>query len=129
MSDTPDRRRAIEISVETDFLAEQSDPESSRWFYAYTITIVNRTESTVQLLGRHWIITDARGHVEEVRGPGVVGAQPVLEPGESFRYTSGCPLRTPFGMMHGSYQMVTTDGERFDAPIDPFTLGEPDSVH
>ena len=84
---------------------------------------------TAQLLSRHWVIIDGRGHVEEVRGPGVVGEQPVLQPGQSFEYTSGCPLRTPHGSMHGSYQMVTAGGERFDAEIAPFALGEPEVVH
>ena len=95
----------------------------------YTITITNEGHDTVQLLSRHWIITDGSGHVEEVKGPGVVGQQPVLEPGESFTYTSGCPLGTPFGKMEGTYQMVTRTGEVFEAAIAPFTLSEPYTVH
>ena len=96
---------------------------------SYTITITNESQETVQLLSRHWIITNATGQVEEVRGPGVVGEQPVLEPNESFTYTSGCPLTTSFGTMEGTYQMVTQSGERFDARIAPFTLSEPYTVH
>jgi ApaG protein len=95
----------------------------------YTVTISNESAETVQLLTRHWVITDGTGHIEEVRGPGVVGKQPTMKPGESFEYTSGCPLSTPFGVMEGTYQMVTQNGERFDAKIAPFTLSEPYSVH
>jgi len=94
----------------------------------YTVQISNESSETVQLLSRHWIITDATGEVQEVRGPGVVGEQPVLAPGESFEYTSGCPLTTPFGSMNGTYQMVTSRGERFDATIAPFTLSEPHAL-
>jgi ApaG protein len=95
----------------------------------YTIRITNEGTVTTQLISRHWIITDATGHVEEVKGPGVVGEQPVLGPEQSFEYTSGCPLTTPFGTMHGTYQMVSANGERFDATIAPFTLTEPHAVH
>ena len=104
-------------------------PDQNQWLYAYTVTISNRSSKTVQLLSRHWIITDANGHVEEVQGPGVVGLQPVLKPSESFEYTSMCPLPTSFGTMHGSYQMQTLDGDSFDTEIAPFSLGEPDTVH
>jgi ApaG protein len=97
--------------------------------FLYTVEISNESRETVQLLTRHWIITDGTGHIEEVRGPGVVGKQPVLGPGQSFRYTSGCPLPTPFGTMHGTYQMITQAGEQFDAEIAPFTLSEPYTVH
>jgi ApaG protein len=97
--------------------------------FAYHVKVRNDGTDTVQLVGRHWIITDATGRVEEVRGPGVVGEQPVLKPGQSFDYTSGCPLPTPMGTMHGSYQMVTQKGERFDAEIAPFTLAEPYTVN
>ncbi len=99
------------------------------WFFLYTVTITNQGASTVQLLDRHWIITDANGAVEEVRGPGVVGRQPVLRPGESFEYTSGCPLATPFGSMNGSYRMVDDTGESFEATIAPFALSEPTMLH
>lgn len=95
----------------------------------YKVRITNIGTEGVQLVSRHWIITDANGHVEEVRGPGVVGYQPTLEPGESFEYTSGCPLKTPFGSMHGTYQMVTRGGDHFDAEIAPFALSEPHSIN
>jgi len=104
-------------------------PEQNRWFYLYTVEISNEGSETVQLLSRHWIITDATGHVEEVKGPGVVGEQPVLGEGECFEYTSGCPLTTPYGSMHGTYQMVTEDGDRFDAEIAEFALVQPHSIH
>jgi len=93
------------------------------------VTITNEGDETVQLVTRHWVITDGNNHVEEVKGPGVIGEQPVLRPGEAFTYTSGCPLPTPFGMMEGTYQMVTGEGDRFDARIAPFTLSEPYTVH
>ena len=109
--------------VQSEYAPEQSQPAKNQWFFLYTVTITNEGEETVQLLTRHWIITDGTGHVEEVRGPGVVGKQPTLKPGESFEYTSGCPLSTPFGVMEGTYQMVTQSGERFDAKVAPFTLG------
>ena len=108
---------------------ERSEPAKNQWFFLYTITISNEGMDTVQLLTRHWIITDGTGHVEEVRGPGVVGKQPRLKTGESFEYTSGCPLSTPFGVMEGTYQMITESGERFDAKVAPFTLSEPYTVH
>lgn len=103
--------------------------QDQQWFFLYTITIVNDGSDTVQLLSRHWVITDGAGRVEEVKGPGVVGEQPVLAPNESFTYTSGCPLTTSFGVMEGTYQMVTGSGERFDVKIAPFTLSEPYTVH
>ena len=121
--------RGVRVSVQSEYAAERSNPDAQQWFFLYTITIANRGTETVQLLSRHWIITDANGHVEEVRGPGVVGQQPVLPPGESFTYTSGCPLTTPFGTMEGTYQMATPSGETFDAKIAPFTLSEPYTVH
>ena len=117
--------RDIHVQVETEYDPQRSQPEGNRWFYLYTVTISNRGEETVQLLSRHWIITDADGQTEEVQGPGVVGHQPVLEPGQAFRYTSGCPLPSPYGTMHGTYQMVTPDGDSFDAEIAPFELSEP----
>lgn len=121
--------RDIRIRVRSEYAPERSEPSKNEWFFLYTITIANEGSGTVQLLTRHWIITDATGHVEEVRGPGVVGTQPILRPGESFEYTSGCPLATPFGMMKGTYEMIDEQGERFDVVIAPFTLSEPYTVH
>jgi ApaG protein len=121
--------RGVRVKVVAEYAPERSQPAQNQWFFLYTVTISNEGPETVQLLTRHWIITDGTGHVEEVRGPGVVGKQPILESGQSFEYTSGCPLNTPFGVMEGTYQMVTTGGERFDAKIAPFTLSEPYTVH
>jgi ApaG protein len=121
--------RGIRVEVESSLVPERSDPDEGQWFFAYRVRIHNEGEETAQLVSRHWVIIDGRGRVEEVRGPGVVGEQPVLRPGESFEYTSACPLRTPEGTMHGSYQMVTGRGERFDAEIAPFALGEPVAIH
>jgi len=121
--------RNIRVQVHVDFSPERSRPADQHWFFLYTITITNEGSETVQLLTRHWIITDGNSHVEEVRGPGVVGEQPVLRPLQSFTYTSGCGLSTPFGVMQGTYQMVTPDGAQFDAVIAPFTLSEPYTVH
>jgi ApaG protein len=117
--------RNVRVRVATRLDDERSAPGENQWFYLYTVTISNEGPETVQLLSRHWIITDGEGRIEEVRGPGVVGYQPTLEPGQSFEYTSGCPLPTPFGSMHGTYQMVTADGETFDAEIAPFELSQP----
>lgn len=121
--------RGVRVSVVSEFSAGRSRPADDQWFFLYTITITNEGTETVQLLSRHWIITDAKGQVEEVQGPGVVGEQPILAPEQSFTYTSGCPLATSFGKMEGTYQMVTKSGERFDARIAPFTLSEPYTVH
>ena len=115
----------VQVEVETEHLAEQSSPEQGLWVHAYTVTITNLGDRSVQLLSRHWIITNAHGDQEHVRGPGVVGAQPVIKPGEHFTYTSGCPLDTAMGTMHGSFQMVRQDGTRFEAVVAPFTLTEP----
>jgi len=123
MSDTTTRK--LRIIVQPRYVAEQSDPASGQYLFAYHITIRNEGSETVQLLTRHWIITDGEGRAEEVRGPGVVGYQPVLQPGEQFQYTSGCPLPTPVGTMHGSYGMTTAGGEHFDAHIAPFRLAIP----
>jgi ApaG protein len=117
--------RGVRVRVVSQYSPERSQPSTSQWFFLYTVTIANEGADTVQLLSRHWIITDGMGHVEEVRGPGVVGKQPTLAPGESFEYTSGSPLTTPFGLMEGTYRMVTLDGDEFDAKIAPFTLSEP----
>lgn len=121
--------RGVRVRVHAEYSPEHSAPELHRWFFLYTVEITNEGDETVQLVSRHWIITDGAGHTEEVRGPGVVGEQPVLEPGESFEYTSGCPLAMPFGSMRGTYQMVTASGTRFDAEIAPFTLQGPYTVH
>jgi ApaG protein len=119
----------IHVGVEARYSEEHSAPARSHWFFLYTITITNHGDETVQLLSRHWIITDATGSQEEVRGPGVVGEQPVLAPGEAFQYTSGCPLTTPFGSMEGSYEMVAEDREHFDAQIARFDLRAPGAIH
>jgi ApaG protein len=117
------------VTVAPRYLAEQSDPDSERYLFAYTIRIVNSGEVRAQLVSRHWIITDANQRIEHVRGPGVVGEQPHLEPGEAFEYTSGCPLPTPFGSMQGSYQCVADDGTRFEVPIAEFLLSVPRTLH
>ncbi len=117
------------MSVESVYSAEHSSPQHNRWFFLYTIRITNEGDETCQLVSRHWIIRNATGEVEEVEGPGVVGEQPVLEPGHSFEYTSGCPLDTPYGSMEGSYQMVTSEGAEFDAEIARFDLREPATIH
>lgn len=114
--------RGVKVEVETQYIVERSDPERNIYFFAYHIRITNEGEETVQLISRHWIITNAEGKTEEVQGPGVVGEQPSLEPGESFEYSSFCPLNTSTGTMHGTYQMVTEDGKSFEATIPPFTL-------
>jgi len=121
--------QGIRVQVQSQYDPSRSRPHQNQWFFLYTVRIANESSVTVQLLSRHWIITDATGHVEEVRGPGVVGEQPVLEPRQSFEYTSGCPLTTPFGSLHGTYQMATAGGERFDATIAAFTLSEPHALH
>jgi ApaG protein len=119
----------IRVQVKTMYLAEASSPRQNEYRFAYHITISNVGAETAQLISRHWIITDADGSVQEVRGPGVVGEQPVLEPGASFEYTSYCPLKTNVGTMHGSYQMVRSDGEMFEARIAPFTLAVPNALN
>jgi len=121
--------RGVRVTVQSEYSADQSSPNKNQWFFLYTVKISNESAETVQLLTRHWIITDGTGHIEEVRGPGVVGKQPTLKSGETFEYTSGCPLSTSFGVMEGTYQMVTQNGDRFDAKIAPFTLSEPYTVH
>jgi ApaG protein len=119
----------IAVSAVTQYLADQSDEDAGRFVFAYTITIRNPGNVTAQLISRHWIITDSQGLVQEVRGLGVVGAQPVLRPGESFEYTSGTSIGTPVGTMRGSYQMVADDGTRFEAAIPAFTLSVPRVLH
>ena len=119
----------VRVEVESQYAPEHSQPFQNQWFFYYTIRISNESNETVQLLSRHWIITDANGHIEEVRGPGVVGEQPVLAPGETFQYTSGWPLKTATGVLRGTYQMVSEDGGHFDVEIAPFSLHEPYTVH
>ncbi len=119
----------IIIDVETDYIEGESSPEEDRYVFSYTITIRNEGNAPAKLLTRHWVITDANGHVQEVKGEGVVGEQPHLNPGEGFKYTSGTILETPVGVMQGSYQMVTDEGEEFDATIDPFRLSIPRVLH
>ncbi len=118
--------RDIRVTVEPQYLEDQSDPDKPRYVWAYTIDISNQGRETVQLRSRYWKITDANGRVEEVRGPGVVGETPVLEPGQSFQYTSGCPLTTASGIMAGRYQMTTKDGVPFEIEIPVFSLDRPD---
>jgi ApaG protein len=117
--------RGIAVSVEPAYLEARSSPGSSQYFWAYRVIIENQGLETVQLLNRHWMITNARGELTEVKGPGVVGEQPVLKPGESYEYTSGAPLNTPSGMMGGAYQMESESGERFDIEIPTFSLDRP----
>ena len=124
-----EKQYAIQIAAATQYLAEQSDEAAGRFVFAYTITLRNTGSVAAQLISRHWIITDAQGLVQEVRGLGVVGAQPLLEPGQSFEYTSGAAIATAVGTMKGAYQMVATDGTRFEAPIPEFTLSVPRVLH
>ena len=119
----------IRVQVATNYLDEQSEPESNRYVFAYTITITNNGDVPVRLISRHWIITDANGKVQEVIGDGVVGEQPHLNPGEKFRYSSGAVLETPVGAMQGLYRMEADNGVNFDAPIAPFTLAVPGVMH
>lgn len=125
MSGSSAQTRGVKVEVQPMYLPDHSDPMRHHWMHAYTVTITNQGGETVRLLSRHWIITNAHGTEEHVRGAGVIGEQPRLEPGQSFTYTSGCPMDTPVGTMHGTYQMVTSDGDRFDAEVAPFTLAEP----
>jgi ApaG protein len=119
----------IRVDVETSYVPDQSDPAGQRFVFSYTITILNEGSEPARLLRRHWLITDANGKVQEVRGDGVVGEQPHLRPGQGFRYSSGAILETPVGTMHGSYQMETDQGTHFDAPIAPFRLAMPGILH
>ncbi len=121
--------QGVRVRVESQYVAEHSSPVQGEWFFAYRIRIANEGDTPVQLVSRHWIITDAHGQVEEVRGPGVVGEQPVLDPGDEFEYTSACPLPTPFGSMRGTYQMVTESGDSFDAEVASFSLRQPNAIH
>ena len=119
----------VRVQVTARYSPTRSQPLRNLWLFLYTIEISNESADTVQLISRHWVITDAENRVEEVRGLGVVGQQPTLAPGESFEYTSSCPLQAPFGTMGGTYQMVTAGGKRFDAEIATFTLSEPYTIH
>jgi ApaG protein len=123
-----DNHPHIDVGVETVYVAEQSDPDSNRFVFAYTVTISNHGAEPAKLLNRHWVITDANGKVEEVRGPGVVGEHPYLRPGEQFRYTSGTVIATPLGSMEGEYEMVDDHGDHFEAPIPPFSLAGPQAT-
>ncbi len=119
----------IDINVKTSYIPEQSDTMNNRYVFAYTITINNTGEIAATLISRHWIITDATGNVQEVKGEGVVGEQPYLRPGESFEYTSGTVMETPVGSMEGSYQMLADDGTHFNAQIPAFSLSTPHALH
>ncbi|MEO2175552.1 MAG: Co2+/Mg2+ efflux protein ApaG [bacterium] len=127
MSDTT--TRGIRVKVVSTYLPEQSSPRDSQYLFTYHVSISNVGTETAQLISREWIITNAEGEVENVTGPGVIGEQPVLSPGGAFEYSSFCPLKTAVGTMHGTYHMVTSDGEKFDAPISPFTLATPNSLN
>ncbi len=131
LNTTMTRKPDYKVSVEarSRYLEAQSQPESDRFVFAYTITIRNEGSISARLLSRHWIITDANGRIREVRGDGVIGEQPHLRPGESYRYTSGSLLETPVGSMRGSYQMLADDGHEFDAEIRAFTLARPGVLH
>jgi ApaG protein len=126
---TTTKKHEITVTTRVSYIPEQSDPDSGRHVFAYTITIRNTGTVGAQLISRHWIITDANNQVQEVRGLGVVGAQPLLQPGESFEYTSGASIATPVGTMKGAYQMVAEDGTRFEADIPEFTLSVPRVLH
>jgi ApaG protein len=121
--------RGVRVQVRSAYIPERSAPQQGHYFFAYFVRISNVGSETVQLVTRKWVVTDADGNVERVQGPGVVGEQPVLEPGESFEYSSFCPLPTPIGSMQGSYQMVWADGGRFDASIAPFSLAVPTAIN
>ena len=123
------RTEGLHIHVSAQYSDDHSSPLANHWFFLYTIRITNEGEERVQLLSRHWVIVDATGEVREVQGEGVVGKQPVLEPGESFEYTSGCPLETPFGKMEGTSRMAREDGSHFEARIARFELSQPASLH
>ena len=123
------KKYAVRVSTETRYVADQSNEAKDRFVFTYTVTIHNSGTIPAQLISRHWVITDARNQVQEVRGLGVVGAQPLLKPGENFEYTSGTALATPVGTMRGSYQMVAEDGTQFDAAIPEFTLSVPRVLH
>lgn len=122
-------REDVKIEVNTRYLQEQSDPDGSRYVFAYTVEISNKGSQAIKLLNRHWHITDDNNKVEEVRGDGVIGQQPEILPGQSFHYTSGAVIETKFGTMYGDYELLTADGEKFKAAIPPFLLALPLTVH
>jgi len=124
-----EKRHEIKVEPKASYLADESDPAKDKYVFSYTIKITNTGDMPVKLVGRHWIITDAEHKIQEVKGLGVVGQQPELKPGESFEYTSGASLPTSMGTMHGSYQIRADDGATFDAPIPPFTLSIPRTLH
>ncbi len=126
---TPDNKYRIEVKAVAEYVAEQSSPDDDRYVFSYHITITNTGTVAAQLISRHWLITDARGKLEEVRGVGVIGEQPVLAPGQQFSYRSAAAIATPVGTMQGSYQMAAEDGQRFDAEIPPFMLAMPRVLH
>jgi ApaG protein len=126
---TAENPHNITVEVETSYVEGQSEPDNERYVFSYTITIRNEGGEPAQLLSRHWIITDANGNIQEVKGEGVVGEQPHLKPGEGFQYTSGAMITTPVGSMRGSYQMIADSGEQFDAEIPAFTLAIPRTLH
>ncbi len=128
-NDINDNWHKIEVQVQPAYIEEQSDPTNDYYAFAYTVTIKNAGITPVRLVTRHWIITDGDGNVQEVKGDGVIGKQPHLNPGEGFQYTSGTFMNTPFGTMHGSYQMIADNGELFDATIPPFALTTPNILH
>jgi len=119
----------ITVSAQAFYVEDQSDPDKNHYVFGYTIKVTNNGDVAAQLVSRHWLITDSNHRVEEVRGLGVIGQQPTLQPGESFEYTSGCPLATPVGTMRGEYQMVAADGTQFEAQIPEFTLSVPRVLH
>ncbi len=123
------KKYEITVKAQAEYIPDQSDVESERFVFAYTITITNTGNITAQLISRHWLITDATDQEQEVRGLGVIGEQPLLKPGEGFEYTSGCVIATPVGTMRGSYQMVAEDGTKFEAPVAEFTLNMPRVLH
>mgnify|MGYP001313655807 CR=1 FL=1 len=123
------KKYEVSVTAESQYLADQSEPQDGRYVFAYRIAIVNTGNVAAQLISRHWIIRDAEARVQEVRGLGVVGHQPLLQPGERFEYSSGCVLATPVGSMRGSYQMTAEDGTQFEAPIGEFTLAMPRTLH
>ena len=119
----------LRVEVEARYSSTHSSPETGRWFFLYTIRVSNESPEPVQLMSRHWVISDGTGRVEEVRGEGVVGEQPAIDPGDAFQYTSGCPLPTPFGSMEGNYEILRHDGSSFRARIAPFDLSQPRALH
>ena len=129
VNDMSDDLHKIDIEVRPAYIREQSDPANDHYVFSYTVTIRNNGKVAAKLMTRHWIITDGDGKVQEVKGDGVIGEQPHLKPGEGYQYTSGTFMSTPYGTMHGSYQMLADNGERFDAPIPPFRLSVPNTLH